>query len=161
MTIARSSPGPSKRGAKRPCTSSARAWGCALARPRCSSASTTPTACLRRPPPPASCGSAPGADALLDDLAPGPDGDALVLWSEPQPSPSGAPDLLDQSIFAARGFDAYPRRTIFGRPEEVAQPGPHRHALGAVGPRGDGAPGVLGGQNGAIEYSIHAAASAP
>jgi hypothetical protein len=105
--------------------------------------------------------AAPGADALLDDLAPGPDGDALVLWSEPQPSPSGAPDLLDQSIFAARGFDAYPRRTIFGRPEEVAQPGPNSDASVALDPADDGALALWRGENGAIEYSIHAAASAP
>jgi len=31
----------------------------------------------------------PGADALLAALAPGPVGDALVLWTEPQPGPDG------------------------------------------------------------------------
>ena len=32
--------------------------------------------------------AAPGADLLLDCLAAGPDADALVLWTQPQPSAS-------------------------------------------------------------------------
>jgi len=105
--------------------------------------------------------SPPGTDALLADLAPGPDGDALVLWSQPQPSDSGVPNLRNQSIFAARGFDAYPRRTIFGDSEEVAPAGPNSDASVALNPADDGAVALWQGENGAIEYSIRAVSNTP
>ncbi len=39
--------------------------------------------------------SDPHADSLLSDLQPGPDGEALALWSEPQPTASGRLDTTD------------------------------------------------------------------
>jgi hypothetical protein len=97
--------------------------------------------------------AAPGADALLADLVPGPDDDALVLWTQPQPSPA-RPEPAAQAIFAARGFDAYPRRTVFGAPEQVAPPGPASDATVAVDPHGDGAVALWRGAGEALEYAI-------
>ncbi len=101
--------------------------------------------------------AAPGTDALLADLVPGPDDDALVLWTQPQPSP-GSPEPPVQSIFAARGFDAYPRRTEFGAPEQVAPPGPDRDTTVAFDPHGDGAIALWRGANDALEYAIRSPA---
>lgn len=94
-----------------------------------------------------------GTDALLAGLVPGPDGDALVLWTQPQPSP-GSSEPPEQSIFAARGFDAYPRKTVFGQPELVAPPGPDRDVTAAFDPNGDGAIALWRGADEALEYAI-------
>src|ERR1035438_3883871 len=76
----------------------------------------------------------PGADALLAALAPGPVGDALVLWTEPQPGPDGVATPAQAAIFAARGIDAYPGLSIFGKPEQVAAAGPNSSPALAVDP---------------------------
>jgi len=96
----------------------------------------------------------PGADALLAALAPGPDGEALALWSEPQPTPRGGADLARQAIFAARGIDAHPGVSIFGRPEQVATPGPNSDATVAFDPDSDRALAVWRGAGGTIEYAL-------
>ena len=101
--------------------------------------------------------SAPAGDALLADLTPGPDGDALVLWSEPQTEPDGAPDLGEQAIYAARGIDAYPRQTLFDAPEELAGPGPNSDATVAIDPADDHALAVWLGAGGQLQYSVGAA----
>jgi hypothetical protein len=101
--------------------------------------------------------AAPATDALLADLVPGPDDDALVLWTQPQPLPTG-PGPTEQSIFAARGFDAYPRRTEFGTPEQVAPTGPDRDTTVAFDPHGDGAIALWRGANDALEYAIRSPA---
>jgi hypothetical protein len=98
--------------------------------------------------------AAPGRDALLEDLAPGPDGDAIVLWSEPQRAPSGRPEPDRRAIFAARGINAYPGRPIFGLPEQVAAPGPNGQASVAVDPDSDRALAVWRGAGGAVEYAL-------
>lgn len=105
--------------------------------------------------------AAPGGDALLADLATGPDGDALLLWTQPQQSPGGVPDMQSQAIFAARGFDAYPKQTIFGHPEEVAPPGPNSDATVAVDPGSDHAVALWRGQGGALEYAIRTPSNSP
>jgi hypothetical protein len=96
----------------------------------------------------------PGADALLEDLAPGPDGDALVAWTEPQQAKGGRPDLADRAIFAARGIEAYPGRTIFGEPEQVAPPGPNGGVSVALDPDSDRAVAAWLGAGATIEYAI-------
>ncbi len=101
--------------------------------------------------------AAPGADALLADLAAGPAGDALVLWSEPEPTVGGAPDMRRQALFAAHVFDAYPQRTAFGEPELLAPPAPVGAASVAFDPGSDRAVAVWQGEAGAIEYSIRTA----
>jgi hypothetical protein len=100
----------------------------------------------------------PGTDALLAGLVPGPDDDALVLWTQPQPSPTG-PEPAEQSIFAARGFDAYLRKTAFGQPEQVATARPENDATLAMDPHGDGAVALWRGANDALEYAIRGPAS--
>ena len=75
-----------------------------------------------------------GQDAMLQSLAAGPDGEALMLWDQSE-GPRAA-----SAIYAARGFQARPRRVAFGTPELVAgarhqQPGdrrdrPHRRRCG-------------------------------
>jgi hypothetical protein len=78
--------------------------------------------------------SAPGTDALLNDLEPGPSGEALAIWSEPQREADGSLNLREQAIVAARGIDAQPDATIFGAPEQVAPPGPNSLPTVAIDP---------------------------
>jgi hypothetical protein len=68
--------------------------------------------------------SDPTSNALLSDLQPGPDGEALALWGEPQSAADGTLDLGTQALVAARGIDARPGITIFGGPEQLAPAGP-------------------------------------
>jgi hypothetical protein len=98
--------------------------------------------------------SNPGGDALLNALAPGPKGEAIVLWSQPQTTSTGKPDLGEQVLLAARGIDAAPGKTIFGAPEQVAAPAPISDATLALDPASDRAIAVWQGQGGAIDYSI-------
>jgi hypothetical protein len=100
--------------------------------------------------------SATGADALLSDLEPGPDGEALALWSESQRTPEGRLDLGHQALFAARGIDAYPGRTIFGQPEQIAAAGPNEDATVAFDPASDRALALWRGEGGAVRYAIRA-----
>ncbi|HTU78389.1 MAG TPA: hypothetical protein VMF09_06485 [Solirubrobacteraceae bacterium] len=106
---------------------------------------------------PASTIAAPGGDALLAGLAPGPHGEALVLWTEPQDEGAGRVELARQALFAARGYDAYPGETYFGEAEQIAPPAPVAGASAAFDPDSGRAVAVWRGQGGAIEYSIRAA----
>jgi len=99
--------------------------------------------------------SSPGRDALLADLAPGPDGEALALWTEPQTTPIGL-DLGRQAIFAARGFDAYPGPPAFAVGEQVAPAGPNSDPTIAIDPDSDRAIAVWRGGAGAIAYAVRA-----
>lgn len=101
--------------------------------------------------------STPGADALLDDLQPGPDGEAIALWSEPQRTPDGKLDSGDQAILAARGIDARPGITIFGNPEPVAPPGPNDNATLAFDPSSDRAIALWLGAGGDVDYAVRSA----
>jgi len=96
----------------------------------------------------------PGADALLAALAPGPHGEALALWTEPQLTPRGGADLARQAIFAARGIDAHPGVSIFGEPEQVAAPGSNSDPTVAFDRDSDRALAVWRGAGGAIEYAL-------
>ncbi len=103
--------------------------------------------------------AAPTGDALLAGLAAGPDGDALLLWTEPQQTlaPTGT---QTQSIFAARGFDTHPKRTIFGPAEEVEPAGPNSEPTVAIDPANDDATALWRGAGGALEYAIRTPAKA-
>jgi len=109
-------------------------------------------------PGPVATIATPGVDALLEGLTPGPDGDALIVWTEPQQAEGSPPDLERQAIFAARGISAYPGRTIFGQPEEVAPPGFNSDVSAALDPDSDRALAVWRGADTGIEYSIGAGA---
>ena len=102
-----------------------------------------------------------GIDALLSSLAPGPRGEAIVLWSEPLPTAAGAPDTSRQALYAARGVDTLPGRTVFAAPEQVAPPGPVEDATVAVDPASGRALAVWQGERAAIEYSIRRAVPSP
>lgn len=102
--------------------------------------------------------STPGHDALLADLAPGPNGEAYALWSEPRSTPAGL-DLSEEAVYAARGIDAYPDRTIFTAPELIAAPGASGstgEAAVAVDPDSDRAIAAWRTSGGAIDYSLRA-----
>jgi len=107
--------------------------------------------------------SSPTRNALLADLSPGPAGEAYALWSEPLSSPSGRLDMHDRALYAARGIDAYPGRTIFGAPEQIVAPG----ASGATGqaaigvdPDSDRAIAAWRTPGGTIDYSLHSVGGA-
>jgi hypothetical protein len=96
-----------------------------------------------------------GQDALLAALAPGPDDEALALWTEPLQTAAGV-DLGSQAIFAARGFDAYPGHTAFAAGEEVAPPGPNSEATVALDPDSDRAVAAWRTGAGELAYAIRA-----
>lgn len=100
--------------------------------------------------------SDPRADSLLADLQPGPDGEALALWSEPQRTASGTFDTASQALLAARGIDAFPDRTIFAAPEVIAAPGANSGATLAFDPSSDRALAVWRGAGGVVQYAIRA-----
>ena len=104
---------------------------------------------------PAGTISPPGRDALLADLAPGPDDEALALWTEPLQTAAGL-DLGSQAIFAARGFDAYPGGTAFAAGEEVAPPGPNSEATVALDPDSDRAVAAWRIGAGELAYAVRA-----
>jgi hypothetical protein len=103
--------------------------------------------------------SAPGADALLSDLQPGPDGEAIALWSEPQRTPEGKLDPGNQALLAARGIDARPGITIFGQPEPIAPPGPNGSATLAFDPASDRALALWLGAGGYVNYAVRTPAA--
>ncbi len=96
-----------------------------------------------------------GQDALLAALAPGPDDEALALWTEPLQTASGL-DLGSQAIFAARGFDAYPGHTAFAAGELIAPPGPNSEATVALDPDSDRAVAAWRTGAGELAYAIRA-----
>ncbi len=110
---------------------------------------------------PVSTIAAPAGDALLADLAAGPDDDAMLLWTEPQPDASGSPEMRRQAIFAARGFGGDGHGSAFAQPQELALPSPVSYATVAIDPRSDRAVAVWQAEAGAIEYSVSAGADAP
>ena len=99
--------------------------------------------------------SPPGRDALLADLAPGPNDEALALWTEPLQIATGL-DLSSQAIFAARGFDAYPEQVKFAAPELIAPPGPNSEATVAFDPDSDRAVAAWRTGAGALAYAVRA-----
>jgi hypothetical protein len=105
--------------------------------------------------------AAPSGDALLADLAPGPDDDALLLWTEPLPTASDQPDMQRQAIFAARGTEVSEGRASFSEPEQVAAPGPVSDATVAFDPDSDRAVAAWQGEAATIEYSIRRVSAGP
>lgn len=99
--------------------------------------------------------SPPGRDALLADLAPGPNDEALALWTEPLQTGAGL-DLGWQAIYAARGFDAYPEQVKFAAGELIAPPGPNSEATVAFDPDSDRAVAAWRTGAGALAYAVRA-----
>ena len=102
--------------------------------------------------------TAPGSDALLDALAPGPRGEAVILWNQPATSPSGWPEASRQTLEAARGIEAAPGIARFGEAETVAGEGAISGATVAIDPRSDRALAAWLGADGSIRWSSRAPA---
>ncbi len=105
--------------------------------------------------------AAADGQALLADLAPGPHGDALALWTVPATSAGGHLEVDRQTLYAARVTDAPSRRTEFGEPEELAAAAPVAGASATFDPDSGRAVVAWQGQGGAIEYSIGSDSPAP
>ncbi len=83
----------------------------------------------------AAAGTRRGGDALLADLVPGPDAEALAVWTVAPRMSSGAPDPRRRAIFAARGHYAGHGEVAFEPPEVLAPPGPNGPPGAAFDPR--------------------------
>jgi hypothetical protein len=105
--------------------------------------------------------SAPGPGALLSALAPGPRDDAVALFTETATGSDGKPATSGQTLWAARGIDAAPGRTLFAQPEQVAPAGVLAGASVAVEPSSDRALAAWRGVGGQILYSLRAPDPAP
>ncbi len=99
-----------------------------------------------------------GGDLFLSALAPGPNGEAVVLLGEPARSPAGTLLPGEAALLASRGTDAAPGRTLFGPPQLVAPAGPLSGASVAVEPGTDRAIAAWRGAAGAIDYAVQTGA---
>jgi hypothetical protein len=64
------------------------------------------------------------ADAMLTELVPGPNAEALALWTSTPRLPSGAWNTARRTIMAAQGHFVWPGKVAFGLPETISPPGP-------------------------------------
>ena len=103
---------------------------------------------------PAATIASPGRDVLLEDIAPGPQGELLVLWGEPEAGPVGAAYPSRTALYAAPGLQAYPERISFGEAEQVSSPEPAADASVAIDPDSGRALALWQGAKGRIDYSI-------
>lgn len=101
--------------------------------------------------------AAGSGDALLQDLVPGPHGEVMLLFSEPQTGLGDLGDPTRQALFSARGADTSPDRTSFATAQPVAPAGPVGEASLGIDPDTDEATAVWTGSGGAIEYSVRPA----
>ena len=107
----------------------------------------------------------PAPDAVLADVAAGPDAEAFALWrAGPSSAHGGRADLDPRrwAIRAARGHYAGHGEVSFAAPELVAAPGPYGPPAVAVDPASGRALAAWvtlagGGSEGSIEYSLRAA----
>jgi hypothetical protein len=97
--------------------------------------------------------AAPDGDAVLDALAPGPHGEAFILWGQPLAGADGAGPGR-QSLEAARGIDTAPGVARFGPAELVSGPGAVSGATLAVDPASQRAIAAWVGENGTIRWSV-------
>jgi hypothetical protein len=108
---------------------------------------------------PAAPNHAPATDAVLADLAAGPDAEAFALWRTAPSSSDGAPNSQRWAIRAARGHYAGQGEVSFAAPELVAPPGPNGPPAIAVDPTNGRALAawVTPAGGGGIEYALRAA----
>ena len=115
--------------------------------------------------------AAPAGDALLAELTPGPRDDALVLWTEPQPSGNGDGNELSaagasagverQTLLATRAFDSQQGQTTLGEVEPIATAVEAGEASAAIDPSSDRAVAVWRDEAGSIEYSLSGESQGP
>ena len=79
--------------------------------------------------------SDPATDAVLADLAPGPAGEAIALWSSP--ATGSAVNAAGSELWAARTFIERGDRLASRRPQPIAPSGANVAASVAVDPRSD------------------------
>jgi hypothetical protein len=107
-----------------------------------------------------------GDEALLAGLAPGPEGDALALWTQPLAGGAGAGTATgptaagDQELFAARVHQAFPGAVTFAGAERVAAPGRVADATVAFDPASGRALAAWRGAGGVPLYALRAAPGA-
>ena len=111
--------------------------------------------------------SAPASDAVLADLAAGPDAEAFAVWRTAPSSTDGGragPNPRRWAIYAARGHYAGRGEVSFAAPELLAAPGPNAPPAVAVDPQSGQALAAwvaLAGRGGIgrIEYALQPAGS--
>jgi hypothetical protein len=105
----------------------------------------------------------PATDAVLADLAAGPDAEAFALWRVAPRLPSGAPNPRRWAIRASRGHYAGRGEVSFGAPEIVAPAGPNGPPAGAVDPATGRALAAWVALVGTphVEYALHTQISLP
>lgn len=101
----------------------------------------------------------PGQDAVLADLVPGPDAEALALWTTAPRSPNGAPNPRRRAILAAQGHYAGAGEVAFAAPEVLAPTGPNGAPAAAFDEQSGQALGAWARGN-RITYALRAAGSA-
>ncbi len=106
----------------------------------------------------------PATDAVLADIAAGPDAEAFAVWRTAPSLANGAPNPQRWAIRAARGHYAGQGEVSFTAPELVAAPGPNGPPAVAVDPASGRALAAWvslasGGGVGRIEYALRAAGS--
>jgi hypothetical protein len=106
---------------------------------------------------PATTISDPDADAMLTDLATGPQNEAIALWTA-APRSDGQPEDDEERILSARGISDPSGVTKFDTPQLVAGPGPVATPRVAIDPVTDVAVAVWRkrGPNPGIEYAVRA-----
>lgn len=97
--------------------------------------------------------SVPGEDAVLDDLATGPLGDAVAVWSQRAPTRRG-PGGAQTAIMAARGVPSSRGVARFGPPERVAATARPGGVAVAIDPASDAAVASWREASGAIRYAV-------
>lgn len=100
---------------------------------------------------------APGSQALLAGLVPGPRDEALALWTVPASAAGASGAAAGRALFAARAFEAPPQRTQFAAAEELAAPGPVGQLAAGIDPDSGRALVVWQAQGGVLEYSVREA----
>jgi hypothetical protein len=81
--------------------------------------------------------SDPHSQAILADLAPGPAGEAIALWSTAPRAAGGTLDMGRAELWAARTSIRPHAHVVLRRPERVAAAGPNVAATVAVDPAND------------------------
>ena len=81
--------------------------------------------------------SDPRSQAVLADLAPGPAGDAIALWSTAPRVGGGTLDMHAAELWAARTYIRPHSRVVVRRPEMIAAAGPNGDATVGVDPAND------------------------
>jgi hypothetical protein len=104
--------------------------------------------------------SDPASQAILDDLAPGPIGEAVALWSTAPAIGGGSLETSRSRLWAARTSIIAPDHVVARAARLLAPAGPNVEAALAVDPASDRAVAVwrtLSSSSGAIRYALSGA----